>query len=170
MNNFYINQILNLFFSLSFYKDSHTRIVTDAQFLEQCMDLAQKDEFRGKIAEKVWKLMANLSYHKSVKSYFLKYEDIFAMALAVLTLEGQSLKMKWIVTNFFVNIMYKCNAAVTLIKKEHIVDQFFYFKKEIERELDKLTFTNTEKEDGEEAADMLKKLLDTLTKINLFMK
>ena len=162
--------IFELFLALSFWKDTHPRLLVEPNLLEQALDLAQQADFRGPIVEKLWILVANLAYHKSVKSVFLKYEECFAMALAVLSLEGQSLKMKWIVTQFFVNILHKCNAAVTLIKKEHIVDQFFYFKKEMERELDKLTFTDIDKEENAETIELVKRLLENLSKINLFMK
>ena len=113
---------MDLFLSLSFYTDSQPRILSDSTLLEQLVDLTEKCELRGYLAEKLWVLIANLSYNKSVKHVFLKYEKIFAVALTILGLEGQSLKMKWIVTQFFVDILHKCNGAVTLIKKEHIVD------------------------------------------------
>lgn len=78
--------------------------------------------------------------------------------------------MKWIVTQFFVDVLHKCNGAVTLIKKEHIVDQFFYFKKEVERSLDRLTLTNTYEEENAEVIELNKKLLENLNRINLLLK
>jgi len=92
------------------------------------------------------------------------------MALALLNLDEKSLKLKWISTQFFVNILHKCNAAIALVKKEHIEDQFFYLKSEMEREIDKLTFANVGREENEEKIFMVKQLLENLSKISLFIK
>lgn len=111
-----------------------------------------------------------MAYNKSTKNFFLKYEKVFAMALQLLNLDDKSLKLKWISTQFFVNILRKTGAAVGIVKKEHIVDQFFYLKKEMERELDKLTFTNAGLEENEERIFMVKNLIENLNKINLIIK
>ncbi len=92
------------------------------------------------------------------------------MALGLLNLDEKSLKLKWISTQFFVNILHKCNAAIALVKKEHIEDSFFYLKSEMEREIDKLTFANLEQDNNEEKIYMVKQLLENLNKIGLFIK
>lgn len=92
------------------------------------------------------------------------------MALSILNLDDKSLKLKWISTQFFVNVLHKCNAAIVVIKKEHILDQFFYFKKEMEREIDKLTFTNTSIEENEDKISIVKSITENLNKINILIK
>ena len=170
INNPVIIYIIDLFLATSFFKDSHDRILSEPNLLDQLVNLSDKVQLRGSFMEKIWILIGNLAYGGTTKHFFLKYEKIFAMALSVLSQDDRSLNLKWISTQFFVNILHKCNAAVGLVKKEHIVDQFFYLKKEMERELDKLTFTSAGREENAEKVFIIKNLIDNLNKINLFIK
>ena len=155
---------------MSFWKDSRERILSDGSLLEELVDLTNKAQMKGRLVEKIWLLISNLAYHKSTKNFFLKYEKIFSAALAILNLDEKSLRLKWISTQFFVNILHKCNAAIAVVKREHIQDQFFYLKSEMERELDKLTFTNALKEENVEKINVTKKLLENLSKVSLYIR
>jgi len=170
LNNPLITYTLDLFLAISFFKDSHDRILSDASLLDQLLDLSNKAQLKGKIVEKIWILIGNLAYNKSTKHFFLTYEKIFTMALALLNLDEKTLKLKWISTQYFVNILHKCNSAIGLVKKEQIVDSFFYLKSEMERELDKLTFANVGREENEEKIKVMKQILENLSKISLFIK
>jgi len=170
LQNPLIVHIIELFLSLSFWKDSRDRILSDGSLLEELVDLTSKTQMKGRFVEKIWLLISNLAYDKSTKNFFLKYEKIFSAALAILNLDEKSLRLKWISTQFFVNILHKCNAAIAVVKKEHIQDQFFYLKSEMERELDKLTFTNALKEENTEKIAVTKKLLENLSKVTLYVR
>ncbi len=155
---------------MSFWKDSREKILIDGSLLEQFVDLSDKAKMKGRLVEKIWLLISNLAYTKSTKNFFLKYEKIFSAALHLLNLDEKSLRLKWISTQFFVNILHKCNAAIAVVKKEHIQDQFFYLKSEMERELDKLTFANVPKEENIEKIAITKKLLENLSKISNYIR
>jgi len=170
LQNPLITYIIELFLSMSFFKDSRDKILIDGSLLEQFVDLSNKAQIKGRLVEKIWLLISNLAYNKSTKNFFLKYEKIFSVALQILNLDEKSLRLKWISTQFFVNILHKCNAAIAVVKKEHIQDQFFYLKSEMERELDKLTFANVPKEENIEKIAITKKLLENLSKISNYIR
>jgi hypothetical protein len=162
---------LHLYLSLSFYKDSLTRILSDKQLLDLLADLTELTGFRGPFADLILTLLANLAYHKSNKSHFLSNEQVMAIFLAVLSNEGYDFKFRVRASQFFANIIYKCAEAVTLLNKEHIVDQFFFLRKEMEREVDKLTLlTEHESEEDQQKLKLTKIFLENLNKINLVFK
>lgn len=157
--------------ALSFYKDSLTRILNEKPLLDLLADVSELTGFRGQFADLTLTLLSNLAYHKSNKVHFVSNQKIFAIFLAVINNESYEFKLRVRASQFFANIIYKCAEAVALLDKEHIVDQFFFLRKEMERAVDKLTLLG-----GDEQDDSVEKLKDTklflenLIKINLVFK
>lgn len=143
----------------------------DKQLLDILIDLAELVEFRGTFAESVLTLLANLAYHKSNKAHFISNEEIFAIFLAIINNESNAFKLRVIASQFFANVIYKSAEAVALLDKEHIVNQFFFLRKEMEKEVDKVTLL-AEKESiqDQEKLKLTKLFLENLNKINLVFK
>lgn len=116
-------------------------------------------------------LISNLAYHKSNKPHFISNEKIFAIFLAIISNESFEYKLRVRASQFFANVIYKCAEAVALLDKEHIVDQFYFLTKEMEREVDKITLLGgDDQEENQSKLKDTKLFLENLNKINLVFK
>lgn len=70
--------------------------------------------------------------------------------------------MKSYISQFFINFTYKCNGAISLFKKNEIIDEFEAILDEREREIDKMIEETERKEEIQDYQVICENLRDLL--------
>lgn len=104
------------------------------------LEMLESASITSKFSEKLYLILANISYSGKNKAKFLANGKLAPLILTTLSSEKFKLKHKAICSQFMINLMYKSGAAITLFNREEVKEELRFILKESERAIDKLNF------------------------------
>eukprot|EP01017_Pseudomicrothorax_dubius_P029296 TRINITY_DN3548_c0_g1_i6.p1 TRINITY_DN3548_c0_g1~~TRINITY_DN3548_c0_g1_i6.p1 ORF type:complete len:704 (+),score=183.03 TRINITY_DN3548_c0_g1_i6:67-2178(+) len=134
LSNHWIKDILRFFSVVSFYKDLAPRISHESNSLELAYELWSHTSFQDVT---IATLFANLGGVQACKPFFKNQPVIVATALAQLSHtrdSSKTLKLRFLASQFILNLLWKNNSALAMINKPDIKDVLTQLQKTVDRE------------------------------------
>ena len=169
--------------SFSFHADTHKKLLVSSPIfdsttdlpksskflLEAYLDLLQRLKFSGPLTHDLLLTLTNLSHSHFAKSHFASSSDAIPLFLAILSSPQQEIAIRYIASQFFINLTYKYVNAIRALKKPAVVQELSFMQQELLTSIDRIVFQKTSKESiamrgitGEQKLQTMKRLSENV--------